>query len=208
MSYSQFALTPGALTASADTVMRVREGISVNLLASQTPSTEFHRRSSAALCFAVTVVALAVAATSPVAVAEQSAQSKFLDACQARVDNKEARIDPTVFKDCYTPDFILMGPETHAAKDHAFHGKQAIDAKTRMGGGDSSAWGSVKFWTVEEIESGNKIVRHMHWEAKNPKDGSYAGFTDLPPDMALTDNVITLYTFHGGLLKCDSPNND
>jgi ketosteroid isomerase-like protein len=148
--------------------------------------------------FAGLAAVLASVAVSSVAAAEQSAQSKFLDACLARVDNKKAKIDPTVFKDCYTPDFVLMGPETHGTKDHSFHGKQAVDAKTRMGGGDSSAWGSVKFWTADEIESGDKIVRHMHWEAKNPKNGAYAGFTGLPPDMVLTDDVITIYTFRDG----------
>jgi hypothetical protein len=105
--------------------------------------------------------------------------------------------DKTAAKDCYTPDFLMMGPETHATKDHAIHGEKAVAAKLAMGGGDSSAWGSVIFWTVEEIESANKIVRHMHWEAKHPH-GAHAGFDGLPPDVTLEEDVITIYTFRGG----------
>jgi ketosteroid isomerase-like protein len=130
----------------------------------------------------------------PAHAADRSAQSRFLDSCLKRVDIDR---DKTAAKDCYTSDFVMMGPETHATKDHAIHGAEAVAAKLAMGGGDSSAWGSVRFWTVDEIESGNKIVRHMHWEAKHPH-GTYAGFDGLPADMTLEDDVITIYTLSGG----------
>jgi len=88
---------------------------------------------------AAILVFSSLAWSGPARAAEQSAQSRFLDTCLKRVDIDR---DKTAAKDCYTPDFVMMGPETHATKDHAIHGAKAVAAKLAMGGGDSSAWGA------------------------------------------------------------------
>jgi len=142
---------------------------------------------------------IALAAIASTAQAKpQSERSKFVEACHERV----LKHDPSVYQDCYTPDFVLMGgPETYAAPDRRLGGRNAVRGMMLMGGGDMAAFEPIEQNWEDLAESDNRLVRRLLYIMKRPKVASYAGFTDLPRDLEVPCDIIIVYTFWDGKIS-------
>jgi hypothetical protein len=90
----------------------------------------------------------------PPAIAERQIgpKARFVLDCYARVDKGG---DPTVFKDCFTPDFRMSGPEMNllsTSPDQAIHGEAAVDAMGAMNRNDDASFGTKDWKLVMSME--------------------------------------------------------
>jgi len=122
-------------------------------------------------------------------------KTQFVLDCYARVDRGN---DPNVFRDCFTPDYKMTGPETKMlSKDGSLHGEQAINAMGAMNRNDDASFGKKDWKLVMSMENGDTVVRRMRWTGKVPK-GSYAGFENLPKGLTVTGDAVLIDTFRDG----------
>jgi SnoaL-like polyketide cyclase len=153
------------------------------------------------------VAAQAAAAANPSAAADykaldsvpKSKRIKFLEECAART----VAHDPKVMDDCYTKDFRLAGNfEVRSAPNRELIGREAVCAKMVWGTGDKSAFKSLKRYILYYIEQGDKIAYQRRWVAEGPK-GSYAGFSDLDPNLKVEMDALEVFTFRDGKIASE-----
>jgi hypothetical protein len=122
----------------------------------------------------------------------KSPRVKFLEDCAART----IAHDPTVFDQCYTPDFRLSGSiETHYAPNRTLVGRNAVNAKMVWGTGDKNAFKSLNRYILYYIEDGDRIAYHRRFVAVGPRVASYAGVTNIAPDLKLEMDALEVITF-------------
>jgi len=138
----------------------------------------------------------ATAANTAEVVKDAGPKTRFVLQCYDRA----FRGDPKVYDDCFTPDYVMRGPETRMVSnepDGGLHGRSAIQAYHDMNHGDAKAWKDVEFKTVWSLESGDKVIRMMRGIYSKP-EGSYAGIDNIPPDRVVTINGIFVDTLRNG----------
>jgi len=124
----------------------------------------------------------------------RSKRSIFIDDAYGRV----VKGDMSVFEECFTPDFKFTWPEFKLiTSSGSLYGKFALEIFSLYIKNDGTRWGSIEGKILNEIESGDQVVRELLYVMKNPIKG-FGGFEKLPPDLEIRITAIQLFTFREG----------